>query len=83
MDALLSSRSIDISDLRQAPAKAIAEARDEAVVVLNHNRPVGYIVSTQLMGHIIEHLTERVIANKARQRIGSINKARKITLDML
>jgi len=83
MDSLLSSRSIGISDLREAPAKAFAEARDEAVVVLNHNRPAGYIVSTRLMGHILDQLADRVIANKARQRLGSINKARKITLDEL
>ena len=42
MDKLLSSRSIDISALREAPALAFEQAGDEAVVVLNHNRPAGY-----------------------------------------
>ena len=45
MDKLLSSRSIDISALREALALAFEQAGDEAVVVLNHNRPAGYIVS--------------------------------------
>lgn len=83
MDALFSSRSIGISDLREAPAKAFAEAGDQAVVVLNHNRPAGYIVSTELMAHILDQLADRVVADKARQRAGSLHKARKISLDEL
>jgi len=83
MDALLSSRSIGISDLREAPAKAFADARDEAVVVLNHNRPAGYIVSTELMSHILDQLADRAVTDKARHRAGSLHKARKITLDEL
>lgn len=39
MVALLATRSIGIADLREAPAKAFAAARDETVVVLNQNAP--------------------------------------------
>jgi len=83
MDALLSTRSIGISDLREAPAKAFAEARDEAVVVLNHNRPAGYILSTELMAHILDQLADRAVTEKARERASSLRTARKITLDEL
>jgi PHD/YefM family antitoxin component YafN of YafNO toxin-antitoxin module len=83
MDHLLSSRSIGISDLREAPAKAFAEARDQAVVVLNHNRPAGYIVSTRLMSSILDQLADRVVTEKARKRVGTLNKARKIQIDDL
>ena len=80
---MFSSRSIGISDLREAPAKAFAEAGDEAVVVLNHNRPAGYIVSTGLMAHILDQLADRVITDKASQRVRSLDTARKIKLDDL
>ena len=83
MDAILSSRSIGISDLREAPARAFEQAGDEAVVVLNHNRPAGYIVSSALMGRIMNQLADRVITDKARSRIATLGKARKITLDEL
>lgn len=83
MDHLLSSHSIGISDLREAPAKAFAEAGDHAVVVLNHNRPAGYIVSTRLMSSILDQLADRVVTEKARKRVGTLNKARKIRLDDL
>ena len=56
MDHLLAFHSIGISDLREAPARAFEQAGDEAVVVLNHNRPAGYIVSQALMSRIMDQL---------------------------
>ena len=83
MDALLSRHSIGISDLREAPARAFEQAKDEAVVVLNHNRPAGYIVSTQWMAHILDQLADRVIADKAQSRSNSLHTARSISIDDL
>jgi antitoxin StbD len=83
MDAILTSHSIGISDLREAPARMFEQAGDEAVVVLNHNRPAGYIVSTQLMARILDQLADRAITNKAATRLATVNTARKITLDAL
>ena len=83
MDTLLSTHSIGISDLREAPARAFEEAGDDAVVVLNHNRPAGYILSTQLMASILDQLADRAVAVKAQSRIATLDKARKVTLDEL
>ena len=83
MDTLLSFRSIGISDLREAPARAFEQAGDEAVVVLNHNRPAGYIVSPAMMARIMDQLADRAVADKAGERLASRDKARKITLDEL
>ena len=83
MDAILSLRSIGISDLREAPARAFAQAGDEAVVVLNHNRPAGYIVSSALMARIMDQLADRVITEKVISRTATLSKARRITLDEL
>ena len=83
MDTILSLHSIGISDLRDAPARAFEQAGDEAVVVLNHNRPAGYIVSSRLMARIMDQLADRVIIEKVRTRVASLDKARKITLDDL
>ncbi len=83
MDSILSHHSIGISDLREAPARAFEQAGDEAVVVLNHNRPAGYIVSSSLMARIMDQLADRVITDKAYSRIATLGTARKITLDEL
>ena len=83
MDTLFSLHSIGISDLREAPARAFEQAGDEAVVVLNHNRPAGYIVSSALMARIMDQLADRVVAEKAVSRVATLDQARKITLDEL
>lgn len=83
MDILLSTRSIGISDLRESPARAFEQADETAVVVLNHNRPAGYILSTRLMQALLEQAADRLITSKAEARIKSVTRARKITLDDL
>lgn len=83
MDNLLSAHSIGISDLREAPARAFEQAGDDAVVVLNHNRPAGYILSNRLMARILDQLADRAVGNKALGRMASIKTARKISLDDL
>ena len=83
MDTLLSTHSIGISDLREAPARAFEQAGDDAVVVLNHNRPAGYILSTQLMARILDQLADRAVTAKAQPRLATLGKARKVMLDEL
>ena len=76
MDALLAKTSIGISELREAPARVFEQAGDEALVVLNHNKPAGYIVSTVWMGCVLDALADRVVADKAIKRLGTLKSAR-------
>ncbi len=83
MDTLLTHHTIGISDLRDAPARMFEQAGDAIVAVLNHNRPAGYIVSTRLMERMLDQLADRVVSDKARERLATVASARKITLDAL
>ena len=76
MDALLAKTSIGISELREAPARVFEQAGDEALVVLNHNKPAGYIVATVWMGRVLDALAYRVVADKAIKRLGTLKSAR-------
>jgi len=76
MDALLAKTSIGISELREAPARVFEQAGDEALVVLNYNKPAGYIVSTVWMGRVLDALADRVVADKAIKRLGTLKSAR-------
>ena len=76
MDALLAKTSIGISELREAPARVFEQAGDEALVVLNHNKPAGYIVSAVWMGRVLDALADRVVADKAIKRLGTLKSAR-------
>ena len=83
MDTVFSTHSIGISDLREAPARAFEQAGDEAVVVLNHNRPAGYILSNQLMARILDQLADRAVSTKAQLRLATLASARKIPIEAL
>jgi len=83
MDIILSTHSIGISDLRESPARVFEQAANDVVVVLNHNKPAGYILSNQLMTRILDQLADRVVADKARVRMKTLSSARKISLDEL
>jgi len=83
MDSLLARTSIGISELREAPARVFEQAGDEALVVLSHNRPAGYIVSNAWMERVLDQLADRVVTTKAVSRLGTLKQARSISLDDL
>lgn len=87
MQVLHTHQSIGISDLRAAPALAFEQASEHAVVVLNHNKPAGYIVSPEWMQRMMDQLADQVITRKARSRVGDVQtkspKVRRIQLDDL
>lgn len=83
MDSVLSKRSIGISELREAPSRVFAQAGDEAIVVLNRNKPAGYIVSTRLMRAIFDAMVDGAVSTKAAARVETLSKARRISVDEL
>lgn len=48
MEQLLANRSVSINELKHSPGAIIEQAGDEAVAVLNHNRPAAYLVPAAL-----------------------------------
>ncbi|WP_274571108.1 type II toxin-antitoxin system Phd/YefM family antitoxin [Neisseria leonii] len=61
--------SISISELKKNPSAAIFEAQNEAVTVLNHNKPAAYLLSVAEY----ETLTGRVrLGSRIRQRFQEI-----------
>ena len=78
MDTLRHKTTVDISELRRATARVFKQAGDEALVVLNHNKPAGYIVSTVWMGRVLDALADRVVSDKAIERLSTLKSARVI-----
>lgn len=79
----LSTRSVGIWERHDARAKAFELANEVAVVVLDHNRPAGYILSTRLMEALLNQAADRLITSKAAARVAPVKSAGKITLDDL
>lgn len=85
MDAIFAEISVGVTELRDSPSRVLkqAEETDEAVAILNHNKPAGYIVSPRMMEAMLDAIADRVAEDRARGRLASLKSARRISLDDL
>lgn len=61
MEQLLASRSVSITELKRSPSAVIEQAGDEAVAVLNHNRPAAYLLSAVAYDSLLEKIEASAI----------------------
>jgi antitoxin StbD len=85
MNAIHAGITIGVTELRESPTRILkrAEDEDQAVAILNHNKPAGYILSTRMMEAMLDSIADRIAETRAKARLGSLGKARKITLSDL
>lgn len=85
MDAIHAGITIGVTELRGSPTRILkrAEDEDQAVAILNHNKPAGYIVSPKMMEVMLDSIADRISEDRAKSRISTLSKARKIKLDEL
>lgn len=85
MNAIHAGITIGVTELRDSPTRILklAEDEDQAVAILNHNKPAGYIVSPRMMEAMLDSIADRIAENRARVRIPTLSKARKVKLDDL
>ena len=68
MDTILSQSSISVTDLKRHYASILAQADDEPVAVLNHNRPEAYLVPAAYFERLLNQLEDLQDAQLVRQR---------------
>ncbi len=85
MNAIHAGITIGIAELRKSPTRILKRVEEEgqAVAILNHNKPAGYIVSPRMMEAMLDFSADRIAENRAKSRISTLDKARKVTLDEL
>lgn len=85
MNTIHAAISIGVTELRESPSHILkrAEDEDQAVAILNHNKPVGYIVSPRMMEAMLDSIADRVAETRAKNRLATLNTARRVTLDEL
>jgi antitoxin StbD len=85
MDIIHAGITIGVTELRESPTRILkrAEDEDQAVVILNHNKPAGYIVSPKMMEAMLDSIADRIAENRAKARLPTLNKARKVKLNEL
>jgi len=85
MDAIYARITVSVTELRESPTRILkrAEDEDQAVAILNHNKPVGYIVSPKMMGAMLASIADRIVESRAKSRLLTLGKARKVKLNEL
>lgn len=80
LNELRATYSVAISELRKAPMKVIDAAGDSAVAVLNHNAPVAYVLSPKMMGDLLDMVADKLVEQRARDRVSTLKKAKPVSL---
>jgi len=85
MNAIYAGITIGVAELRESPMRILkrAEDEDQAIAILNHNKPVGYIISPRMMEAMLDSIADRIAETRAKARIFALDKARKVKLDEL
>lgn len=85
MNAIHAGITIGVTELRESPTRILkrAEDEDQAVAILNHNKPAGYIISPKMMEAMLDSIADRIAENRAKTRLSTLDKARKVKLDEL
>ena len=85
MNAIHADITIGVTELRDSPTRILklAEDEDQAVAILNHNKPAGYIVSPRMMEAMLDSIADRIAENRAKARITTLSHARRVKLDEL
>lgn len=66
---VLAKIGVSISDLKKNPAAVVAAARIQQVAILNHNRPVAYVVSPEVWDHILDVFDDNKMAREMEDRL--------------
>ena len=85
MHAIHAGITIGVTELRESPTRILrrAEVENQAVAILNHNKPAGYIISPRMMEAMLDTIAERIAEDRAKKRLPTLSKARKVKLDEL
>ena len=84
VETLLAEHAVGVSEFKRNPAQSLADAGNEPVVVLAHNKPVGYFVSPAMfasMRDAIEMIEDIRDAELAEKRWNE-QRTRAVTVDI-
>ncbi len=83
MTQILANYTASISELKKSPSTIIEEAGNEAVAILNHNKPSAYLVPSSLYEKMMEIIDDYYLAEVVRERQNDGEESIKVELDEL
>lgn len=71
MNAIHTPLSVSISELKRNPTAVIDQAQDQAVVILNHNKPTAYLVPVATY-EAMSNQNKKGLASSIRERFAGL-----------
>jgi len=81
MDTIYADLSISMSEFKKNPAQVLRSAGERPVAVLNHNRPVFYMVTPRMFEVLIEQMIDIDLAGLIRHRLAQKDAAVDVDID--
>ena len=69
MTQILAKYTTSISELKKSPSSVIEDAGNEAVAILNHNKPSAYLVPSKLYESMMDIIDDYHLAQIVRERL--------------
>ncbi len=69
MTQVLANYTASISELKRSPSSIIEQAGNEAVAILNHNKPSAYLVPSALYEKMMDVIDDYQLAKIVRERL--------------
>lgn len=83
MIQILANYTTSISELKKSPSSVIEDAGNEAVAILNHNKPSAYLVPSALYENMMEIIDDYYLAQEVRERLNDGEASIKVDVDEL
>ena len=83
MTQILAKYTVSISELKKSPSSVIEEAGNEAVAILNHNKPSAYLVPGTLYEKMMDIIDDYYLAKEVQERLSDGEESVKVSLDEL
>ena len=83
MTQILANYTASISELKKSPSSIIEKAGNEAVAILNHNKPSAYLVPCELYVKMMDIIDDYHLAQIVRERMNDGEEPIEVSLDEL
>ncbi|UZW38668.1 type II toxin-antitoxin system Phd/YefM family antitoxin [Rickettsia conorii subsp. heilongjiangensis] len=65
MEHIYANLAVSISEFKKSPTALLDKASGEPVALLNHNKPIAYLIPAELYEQIIEALDDKYLLELA------------------
>ena len=83
MQPIFATQTASISELKTNPSALIKQSDGESIAILNHNKPVAYLVSTDVFERMMEAMDDMALSQTVSARMNDGQVPIKVSLDDL